>query len=84
MSDTKRNRAFSALSAAMLVASPFAAGAVDRADVVSTYADIASAKYEDSLIAAKALSVRVDLPIGGPGILVHQSHFVGKTGGRIF
>ena len=49
---------------ALLIASP--AIAVEKSQVLSTYADIAHAGYEDSLITAKALQDAVDALIADP------------------
>ncbi|RKF13802.1 peptidase [Roseovarius spongiae] len=51
--------ALAALSATPLMA-------VERAEVVDSYADIAAAKYEDSLIAARNLADKVDALIASP------------------
>jgi putative iron-regulated protein len=48
----------------LTLASP--ALAVEKADVLDTYADIAAAKYEDSLIAAQRLQSAVDTLIANP------------------
>lgn len=50
--------------ALMALASP--ALAVEKTDVLSTYADIAAAKYEDSLITAKRLQGAVNTLISAP------------------
>ena len=47
-----------------LLASP--ALAVDKAEVVKTYADIAAAGYGDSLTSAQALQVAVEALIAAP------------------
>ena len=52
--------------AALIAAAPLAAGAADKGAVVANYADIAHAKYEDSLIAARSLSAAVDALIAAP------------------
>ena len=44
----------------LAVATPGVAAAVEKADVVKTYADIAHAGYEDSLISARALAAAVE------------------------
>lgn len=49
---------------AVLIASP--AFAVEKADVLSTYVDIAQAGYQDSLTTAKALQTAVDALIAAP------------------
>lgn len=49
---------------ALAVASP--AFAHDQSEVLNTYADIAAANYEDSLITAKRLQVAVDALIAAP------------------
>lgn len=49
---------------AVLIASP--AFAVEKADVLSTYVDIAQAGYQDSLTTAKALQTAVDALIDAP------------------
>jgi len=54
-----------ALTAAMGVA-PAAADAPAKADVLTTYADIAEAKYADSLMAAERLQAAVDALIAAP------------------
>ncbi|NRB01103.1 MAG: peptidase, partial [Rhodobacteraceae bacterium] len=43
--------------------------AADKADVLTTYADIAAAKYADSLTTAKALQSAVDALIADPSDL---------------
>lgn len=43
-----------------------AGGHGSKADVLSTYSDIAAAKYEDSLLAAKALKAAVDTLVSNP------------------
>ncbi len=55
-----------ALALATPVVAPSAAGAVEKRDVVKTYANIAHAGYEDSLIAAKTLGEAVDALIAAP------------------
>ena len=52
-----------ALGTTMLVALPAVA---DKAAVLDTYADIAQAKYEDSLMTAKTLQAAVDTLIASP------------------
>ncbi|MEM8959517.1 MAG: imelysin family protein [Pseudomonadota bacterium] len=49
---------------AMLLASP--ALAVEKSDVLTTYADIAAAKYADSVTTAKTLQTAVDALIASP------------------
>ncbi len=51
---------------AALTAGTSAAFAATKAEVLTTYADIAEAKYEDSLITAKALQAAVDALIANP------------------
>ncbi len=46
--------------------SAIAADAPSRADVLNTYANIAEATFEDSLIAAKSLQTAVDALIADP------------------
>jgi putative iron-regulated protein len=53
-------------STALLVALATPAFALEKAAVLDTYADIAAAKYEDSLITAQALQVAVDTLIATP------------------
>ncbi|AXI44720.1 peptidase [Sulfitobacter sp. SK012] len=53
-------------STALFVALATPAFALEKADVVETYADIAAAKYEDSLITAQALQNSVDALIANP------------------
>ncbi|MEM7440261.1 MAG: imelysin family protein [Pseudomonadota bacterium] len=58
-----------ALGAGLLIASAsvaIAVGHVTREAVVSTYADIAAAKYEDSLLAAQSLQTAVNALIEAP------------------
>ncbi len=49
-----------------MAAVPASAAAVDKKAVLVTYADIAHAKYEDSLTAAKALKAAVDALVKAP------------------
>ena len=49
-----------------LAGAPSVANAVGAADIVSNYADIALAKYEDSLVTAQALKTAVDALIASP------------------
>ena len=51
---------------AALTVGTSAAFAATKAEVLTTYADIAEAKYEDSLITAKALQAAVDALIANP------------------
>lgn len=53
-------------STALLVALATPAFALEKTAVLDTYADIAAAKYEDSLITAQALQVAVDTLIATP------------------
>ena len=46
-------------SLALCIATTAAAEAPSKADVLNTYSNIAEAKYDDSLIAAKALQAAV-------------------------
>lgn len=62
----KRMMMVAASAAVLLAAGPAAAAAVDKKAVLSTYADIAHAKYEDSLVAAKTLKVAVDALVAAP------------------
>ncbi|AVM74274.1 imelysin family protein [Magnetospirillum gryphiswaldense] len=56
-----------AASAAVLLGTGQAGAAgVDKKAVLTTYADIAHAKYEDSLIAAKQLKVAIDALVAAP------------------
>ncbi|MEM1430868.1 MAG: imelysin family protein, partial [Pseudomonadota bacterium] len=57
-------RAILLASVAAVVAAPVLAQ--DRADVLNTYADIAEAKYTDSLVTAQALQSAVDALIANP------------------
>lgn len=60
-------RLFTAASALTLcIASAAVADAPSKADVLSTYANIAEAKYDDSLIAAKTLQAAVNALIADP------------------
>ncbi len=54
----------SAFAATTLVALP--AFALDKTDVLTNYANIAAAKYEDSLITAKALQAEIDAFLAAP------------------
>jgi hypothetical protein len=54
------------MSTVMAFAFATPALAVDKAAVLGSYADIAAAKYEDSLITAKALQAAVDALIFDP------------------
>lgn len=59
------NRVFSALFiTTSLTAVP--AFAVEKIDVLSNYAEIAAAKFEDSLVSAKALEVAIDALLSNP------------------
>ena len=53
-----------ALTACCALAMP--AAAADKSDILNTYADIANAMYEDSLISAKMLKKAVDALIASP------------------
>ncbi|MDG1470101.1 MAG: imelysin family protein [Ascidiaceihabitans sp.] len=53
-------------STALLVALATPAFALEKTAVLDTYADIAAAKYEDSLITAQALQTAVDALIAAP------------------
>ncbi|MGB3244866.1 MAG: imelysin family protein [Sulfitobacter sp.] len=53
-----------ALATTAITALP--AYAVEKSDVLTTYADIAAAKYEDSLIAAQTLQTAVDAFVAAP------------------
>lgn len=55
-----------ALATTALVATPSLAAAVEKADVLTTYADIAAAAYGDSLTTAQALQAAVDTLIAHP------------------
>ncbi len=60
-------RLFAATSALTLcIASAAVADAPSKADVLNTYANIAEAKYDDSLIAAKSLQAAVNALIADP------------------
>jgi putative iron-regulated protein len=64
------------LAATALVAiggAPAAAETVDQAAVLATYADIAHATYEDSLIAARELQAAVGALLAEPGEATHQA-----------
>ncbi len=62
---TKRFAAAGTLTL-LAATSAIAADAPSRADVLNTYANIAEAKFEDSLIAAKSLQTAVDALIADP------------------
>lgn len=64
--------ASSALALA-LGTSAFAAGDVSRADVLDTYADIAAAKYADSLVSAQRLQQAVESLVANPSAEALQS-----------
>ena len=49
-----------------LAGAPSVANAVEAADIVSNYADIALAKYEDSLVTAQALQMAVEALVASP------------------
>ncbi|MEL6198446.1 MAG: imelysin family protein [Pseudomonadota bacterium] len=51
---------------ALLALAPLGAGAADKADVIKTYAAIAAAGYEDSLITAQAMGEAIDAFIAAP------------------
>ena len=53
-------------SSALLIALAAPAFAVEKSEVLNTYADIAAAKYEDSLITAKTLQTAVDTFVSAP------------------
>ncbi|WP_458790448.1 imelysin family protein [Yoonia sp. MH D7] len=55
---------FSAFAAGSLIALP--AFAIEKTDVLINYADMALAKYEDSLISAKALQAAIDTFLADP------------------
>ena len=55
-----------ALATTALVAAPSLAAAVEKAEVLTTYADIAAAAYGDSLTTAQALQTAVDALIAEP------------------
>ena len=62
---------FTALLAPLAIS---ASGAAERADVLATYADIAHAKYSDSLIAARRLQDAVGRLVGSPSAeALHQA-----------
>jgi putative iron-regulated protein len=62
------------LAATVLVAGSAASAAtVDQAAVLTTYADIAQATYEDSLTAARDLQAAVDALLVEPGAAAHQA-----------
>ncbi|MBR9970100.1 imelysin family protein [Magnetospirillum sulfuroxidans] len=63
----KRYILVAASAALMLGAGQAAAAGIDKKAVLATYADIAHANYEDSLIAAKNLKVAVDALVAAPG-----------------
>lgn len=54
------------LSTAMLLACATQAAAVEKADVLNTYANIAAAKYEDSLVTAQRLQTAVNALVTDP------------------
>ncbi|WP_282096694.1 imelysin family protein [Epibacterium ulvae] len=58
--------ALRASTAAALCLAASSAFAVEKADVLNTYADIAAAKYEDSLLTAKTLQAAVNALIATP------------------
>ncbi len=62
---TKLFTAASALTLCVATAA-FSSDAPSKADVLNTYADIAEAKYDDSLISAKALQAAVNALIAEP------------------
>ena len=53
-------------TSALLIALSAPAFAVEKSAVLNTYADIAAAKYEDSLITAKTLQTAVDTLVSAP------------------
>jgi putative iron-regulated protein len=55
-----------ALISALICSAALPAFAVEKADVVAAYADIAAATYEDSLITARTLQVAVEALITSP------------------
>ncbi|MBR9819572.1 MAG: peptidase [Rhodobacteraceae bacterium] len=55
-----------ALASTALISAPALAGAVEKAEVLGTYVDIAAAAYGDSLTTAKALQAAVDDLIANP------------------
>lgn len=59
--------ALAATLAVAPLAAPLSAAEVDKQAVLKTYADIAHAGYEDSLLTAKALQDAVDTLIANPG-----------------
>lgn len=60
-------RAFAITLALSVSPAAVFAQAPSEADVLDTYADIAFAGYEDSLITAKALDAAIDALIANPG-----------------
>ena len=54
------------ITTAMLVSLATPALATDKAEVLGTYADIAAAKFDDSLIAAKTLQQAVNAFVADP------------------
>lgn len=58
-------RTLTALPALLVLAAPPAL-AQDKADLLDTYADIAQAGYEDSLVKARELRAAVDALLSGP------------------
>ena len=54
------------ITTAMLVSLATPALATDKAEVLGTYADIAAAKFDDSLIAAKTLQQAVNAFVEDP------------------
>ncbi|MGE4279036.1 MAG: imelysin family protein [Magnetospirillum sp.] len=62
----KRMMMVAASAAVLLAAGQAGAAGVDKKAVLSNYADIAHAKYEDSLIAAKKLKAAVDSLVAAP------------------
>ena len=67
MSHVHRLLAASALCVAGASAAAADDGKVDEAAVLTTYADIAHATYEDSLVAAQSFAAAVDALIAAPG-----------------
>jgi len=63
----KRMMMVAASAAVLLAAVPAGAAGVDKKAVLSTYADIAHAKYEDSLVAAQKLKIAVGALVAAPG-----------------
>ncbi|PJE29687.1 putative iron-regulated protein [Pseudooceanicola antarcticus] len=55
-----------ALASTALISAPALAGAVEKAEVLGTYADIAADAYGDSLTTAQALQAAVDALIANP------------------